>query len=161
VIYRKTIFVAAVITTSIWLTAPLLAQQPTLKSSGWGARMIMEPIIMAHGGFAATCNPRAAARAQWGVEQIEKAVSPIESQRAAFAELRAAAVKAVNSTVSACPREIPLTSGERLSFTKYRLEAILSALDAVAPAFAALYASLSDEQKARLDAGPRRWRWPR
>ncbi len=42
-----------------------------------------------------------------------------------------------------------------------RIAAILRAVTLVRPAFDAFYASLSDEQKARLDAGPRRWRWPR
>ena len=158
--YRRTTLVALGTTIFLVLTAPLMAQQPT-KASGWGAKMMMEPIIMAHGGFGAICNPRAAAQSQWGVEQIEKTVNPTESQRAAFNELRTAAVKATDLTAGACPREIPRTSGERLSFTKRRLEAILDAVKTIDPVFAKFYASLSDEQKVRLDAGPRRWRWPR
>jgi hypothetical protein len=158
--YRRTTLVALGTITFLVLTTPLMAQQLT-KELGWGAKMMMEPIIMAHGGFAAICNPRTAARAQWGVEQIEKTVNPTESQRAAFDELKAAAVKAADLTAGTCPREIPQTSGERLSFTKRRLEAILDAVKTIDPVFAKFYATLSDEQKVRLDAGPRRWRWPR
>jgi len=40
------------------------------------------------------------------------------------------------------------------------MEAMLQAIKTVRPAFEVLYVSLSDEQKARLDAaGPRRWGW--
>jgi hypothetical protein len=158
--YRRAILVALEITISLMLTVPLMAQQPT-KESGWGAKVMMEPIIMAYGGFAAICHPRAAAQSQWGVEQIEKTVNLTESQRAAFDELKAAAVKAIDLTIGACPREIPRASGERLSFMKRRLEAILEAVKTIDPVFAKFYASLSDEQKVRLDAGRRRWRWPR
>jgi hypothetical protein len=142
------------------LTAPLAAQQLT-KNSGWGARMILEPVILAHGGFGSLCNSRAAARSQWGAEQIEKVVQPTESQRVAFDELKAAAAKATDLSAGACPREIPKFSSERLSFMKRRLEATLAAVKTVEPPFAAFYAALGDEQKARIDAGPRRWRWPR
>jgi hypothetical protein len=151
--------VALVSTIFLLVSAPLLAQQPA-KRSGWGAKVMMEPIILAHGGFATICNPRAAARAIWGADQIEKTVNLTESQRVAFDELKATAVKATDLKVGACPREIPGTSSERLSFTKLRLEAILEAVKTIDPVFAKFYASLSDEQKVRLDAGPRRWRWP-
>jgi LTXXQ motif family protein len=155
-----TSFVAMSVATLLVLAGPSMAQQAT-KDVGWGARVMMEPIILAYGGFAALCNPRAAARAQWGVEQIEKAVKPTEAQRAAFNELKAAAAKATSLTPGACPQGIPRTSRERLSFTARRIEAILEAIKTVAPAFATFYDSLGDEQKAQIDAGPRRWRWAR
>ena len=121
--------------------------------------MMMEPVIMAHGGFNALCNPRAAAKAQWGADQIEKAVNPTAAQRVAFDELKAAAVRATSLAAGACPRAIPQTSDQRLLFTMRRLEAIVEAIKTVAPAFDTFYTSLSDEQKGRIDAGPRRWRW--
>jgi hypothetical protein len=123
--------------------------------------MMMEPIVIAYGGFSASCNPRATARAQWGAEQIEKAVNPAESQRAALNDLKAAAAKAMDLTASVCPREIPRTSSERLSFTERRLAAIAEAVKTIGPPFAAFYDSLSNEQRVRLDVGPRRWRWRR
>jgi hypothetical protein len=158
--YRTTTFAIAGTAVFLLLTMPLMAQQLS-GNFGWGARMVMEPIIMSYGGFAALCNLRAAARVEWTLEQIEKVVKPTESQTAAFAAVKAAAVKAIDLRSGACPREIPRTSSERLSFTKRRLEAILEAVKTVEPPFVSFYASLSDEQKARLDAGPRRWRWPR
>ena len=60
----------------------------------------------------------------------------------------------------ACPGDVPRSSTERLGFMEKRMEAMLQAIKTVRPAFDALYAALSDEQKARLDsAGPRRWGW--
>jgi hypothetical protein len=35
------------------------------------------------------------------------------------------------------------------------------AVKIVGEVFDTFYSSLSEEQKVRLDAGPRRWRWPK
>jgi hypothetical protein len=141
-------------------SAPATSQSPP-KPSAWGARTIMEPIIVAHGGFSAVCNPRAVAVASRNVDQIDKLVGPTGPQRAALDELRTAVSKASEVGSAACPREIPRGSGERLAFTEQRLAALLAALKVVNPAFEAFYATLNAEQKAKLDAGPSRWRWRR
>jgi len=141
-------------------SAPLLAQ--TLpRGAGWGATMVIEPLIIAHGGFSALCNPRAAEQAGWGVDQIEKAVSPTGPQQAALAELRTAVTKAADTSTGVCPAQIPRSAHERLAFLEKRLAALREAVHLVVPAFEAFHASLNDEQKARLDSGPRGWRWPR
>jgi len=140
--------------------APLLAQ--TLpRGSGWGATMVIEPVIIAHGGFSALCNPRAAAQAGWGVDQIEKLVNPTSPQQAALAELRAAVTKAADTSSGVCPAQIPSSAQERLVFLEKRLTALREAVHLVVPAFEAFHASLNNEQKTRLDSGPRGWRWPR
>jgi LTXXQ motif family protein len=138
-----------------------LSAQTLPRESGWGATMVIEPVIIAHGGFSALCNPRAAARAGWGVEQIEKAVSPTGPQLGALAELKTAVVKAADLGKGVCPAQIPKRSNERLTFLGQRLTALREAVHIIVPAFEAFHASLNDEQKARLDAGPRGWRWPR
>jgi hypothetical protein len=47
-----------------------------------------------------------------------------------------------------------------MAFMEKRMEAMLEAIKAVRPAFEAFYATMTDEQKARLDSvGPRRWGW--
>ena len=112
-------------------------------------------------GFRRSCNPRAASRAAWGVDQIEKLVSPTGPQQTALAELQAAVTKAADLGTGVCPTPIPRRSNERLAFLEQRLAALREAVHLVVPAFEAFHASLNDEQKARLDAGPRRWRWPR
>jgi hypothetical protein len=112
------------------------------------------------GRFAGPCDPSAAGLAGWRVDQIERVVRPTEAQRTALNDLRAASTKAAEALASACPHDVPGSSMERLNFMEKRMEAMLQAIKTVRPAFEALYASLSDEQKARLDAaGPRRWGW--
>jgi hypothetical protein len=141
-------------------SAPLLAQ--TLpRGSGWGATMVIEPVIIAHGGFSALCNPRAAAQAGWGVDQIEKLVSPTGPQQPALAELRTAVAKAADTSGGVCPAQIPRSAAERLVFLEKRLAALREAVHLVVPAFDTFHALLNDAQKARLDSGPRGWRWPR
>jgi hypothetical protein len=157
---RTHLFAAAGIVGLVLQPAPGLAQ--TLpRGAGWGATMVIEPVIIAHGGFSALCNPRAAAQAGWGVDQIEKLVSPTGSQQAALAELRAAVTKAADTSTGVCPAQIPRSAQERLVFLEKRLAALREAVHLVVPAFEAFHASLSGEQKARLDSGPRGWRWPR
>jgi hypothetical protein len=95
------------------------------------------------------------------VEQIEKLVSPTGPQQAALAELKAAVTKAADTSTGVCPAQIPRSSNERLAFLEKRLAALREAVHIVVPAFEAFHASLDDEQKAKLDAGPRGWRWPR
>jgi len=157
---RAQLFAAAGIVGLSLQPAPLLAQ--TLpRGAGWGATMVIEPVIIAHGGFSALCNPRAAAQAGWGVEQIEKLVIPTGPQQAVLDELKAAVTKAADTSAGVCPAQIPRSSHERLAFLEKRLAALQEAVHIVVPAFEAFHASLNDEQKAKLDAGPRGWRWSR
>src|SRR5215467_11270904 len=132
-----------------------LSAQTLPRGSGWGATMVIEPIVIAHGGFSALCNPRAAARAGWGVEQIEKTVIPTGAQQGAIEALKAAVNKAADLSKGVCPARIPQRSNERLAFLEQRLTALREAVHIIVPAFEAFHASLNDEQKMRLDAGPR------
>ena len=51
---------------------------------------------------------------------------------------------------AACPREFPASATGRLETMEKRLEAMLTAIKIVRPAFDAFYATLNDEQKARI-----------
>jgi hypothetical protein len=152
--------IAGVLLGLIVQPAPSLAQQPA-RGSAWAARMVMEPVVLAHGGFSARCNPRAARLASWGVDQIERAVRPTEPQRPLLNELKTAVTKAADLSNGECPPQIPRSSVERLVFQEKRVAALQQALRTIVPAFEAFQASLTDEQKVVLDSGPRRWRWSR
>jgi len=152
---------AALVIVSQLVQPTLVLAQTLPRGAGWGATIVIEPVIIAHGGFSALCNPRAAARAGWGVEQIEKAVSPTGPQQGALDALRAAVNRAADLSKGVCPARIPQRSNERLAFLDQRLAALREAVHIIVPAFEAFHAALDDEQKARLDAGPRGWRWPR
>jgi hypothetical protein len=107
------------------------------KPSGWGARIVLQPIIFAQGGFTALCNSRAAQLAGQSVDQIDRFITPTPSGA------------------------IPQNSQARLTFTEQRLAALHEAVNIVSVVFSALYASLNEDQRNRIDAGPPRWRWPR
>jgi hypothetical protein len=153
--FRRTIVAAA-------LTFALAASAQA-QPGGWGPGMMMGPGMMRGpgmwgGGFSGMCNPRFAGR----VDEIERAVKPTEAQQTVLKDLRAASAKAAETLTAACPNDLPRTSGERLAFMEKRMEAMLAAVKTVRPAFDAFYASLTAEQKDRLDAaGPRRWGWQR
>jgi hypothetical protein len=131
----------------------------------FGPGMMMGPGMMHGSGmwggrFSGPCDPGAAGLAGWRIDQIERVVRPTAAQSAALNDLRTASTKAAEALASACPREVPQSSTQRLDFMEKRMEAMLQAIKTVHPAFEALYASLNDEQKARLDSvGPRRWGW--
>ena len=171
----RSLLSAAALTVVISLSSSLAQGQPSGGGPGgmmggggpgWGPGMMMGPGMMhgrgMWGGRGGMCDPRFAGLAEWRIGQIERAVQPTDAQRAALNELRSASTKAAESLAAACPRDLPATSVARLELMEKRMEAMLASLKTVRPAFDAFYATLSDEQKARLDrAGPRRWGWDR
>jgi hypothetical protein len=131
------------------------------KPSGWGARTVLLPILSTHGGFNALCNPAAAQLAGRSVDQIDRFIAPTPAQRVHLEELKAALDKATDLTDGVCPDAIPQSSQARLAFMERRLGSLHEAVKSVSEVFDTFYASLTEEQKVRLDAGPGRWRWPR
>ena len=84
------------------------------KPSGWGATVVLEPLLLAHGGFTALCNPRATVRSGWGVERIERVLQLTDEQRSLLNELKAASARAADLSAGACPSKMPLNSAERI-----------------------------------------------
>ena len=78
-------------------------------------------------------------------------VRPTEAQGAALDKLDAAIQKAVETLNDACPNAIPQTPVGRLDVMQKRVEAMINAANTVRPALEEFYASLSDEQKAKLN----------
>lgn len=108
----------------------------------------------------AYCSPQAVGFGAWRLEQIDRIVKPDENQRKAFDQLRAASDKAAQSLSAACPTDVPQTASARLAFMETRIIVMLDAVKTVRPAFDAFYATLTAEQKTRLDASrPYRWGW--
>jgi hypothetical protein len=136
---------------------------PGGPGGGWGPGMMMGPGMMGwggRGGMGMLCDPRGAGLAEWRMERIERLVQPTEAQKAALAALRDASTKAAGQISAACPREFPASATARMELMEKRMETMLAALKTVRPAFDAFYATLTDEQKAKLDrGGPRNWGW--
>ena len=130
------------------------------RGHGWGRGMMMGPGMMGMGGMGAMCDPRGAGLAEWRMERIERLVNPTDAQRAALDNLRNASAKAAEIIAAACPRELPASATARLELMEKRLDAMQQAIKTVRPAFDAFYATLNDEQKARVNtSGPRHWGW--
>jgi hypothetical protein len=85
-----------------------------------------------------------------------------DAQRAKLDELKAASDKALDAMRTACPAKFPTGNVERMAAMEQRLEAMLAAVKTMRPALEAFYATLTDQQKARLDrsatSGPL-WGW--
>lgn len=86
------------------------------------------------------------------VERIAGAVQPNELQRTALDELASAWNAARDTIRAACPAQVPATAAERLGLMRERLEAMIKAIDAVAPPLAKFADLLDDHQKAKLEA---------
>lgn len=166
---RQRMIAAAVLIGSL-AVAPALAQPAGGGGPGvgWGRDMMMGPGMMGPGmmgrgsgrGMSWMCSPQGAGLAEWRKQRIEQLLKPTENQRKAMDDLQAASTKAAEIVTAACPREFPASAQARLELMEKRMEAMLTAIKTVRPAFDAFYATLTDEQKARLNsAGPRRWGW--
>jgi hypothetical protein len=85
-------------------------------------------------------------------DRIEQRVQPTEAQRAGFEELKSAAAAAADKLKVSCPSEPAQGPLRRLDTAEQRLDAMLDAVSAVRGPLMRFYDSLSDPQKARLDA---------
>ena len=99
----------------------------------------------------ANCSSEKAGISNLAVNRIEDMVRPTEAQGAALDKLDAAMQKAIEALNTACPNAIPQTPVGRLDVMQKRVEAMIEAANIVRPALEELYASLSDEQKAKLN----------
>jgi hypothetical protein len=109
-------------------------------------------------GSAAASNPTSpqaacsAAVKPWPTDQINSAVQPTAAQQPELAALQSAATQTAASIQATCPSANASTVPARLAAVSKRLQAMLQAVKKVAPALAAFYNALSDDQKAHFDA---------
>jgi hypothetical protein len=86
------------------------------------------------------------------IDQIQQALQPNDTQRAALDDLANASVKAAPSIKAACPTKVSLTAPDRLAAMQTRIQAMIAAVGIVQPPLDHFYGLLDDEQKARLTA---------
>ena len=101
---------------------------------------------------AQVCNERAATLTNWPIDKISQAVQPNAQQTSGLDRLTRATGRAIDILQAACPTQLPTTPTGRLAALQTRLEAMLRAVDTIAPALNAFYQSLNDEQRARFDS---------
>jgi len=85
------------------------------------------------------------------IERIKDAINPTGEQAAALQKLQDASGKAVSILEDACPNRTPRTPPGRLQAMDARLKAMLDAADTLKGPLDDFYASLRDEQKARVN----------
>lgn len=126
-----------------------------------GRGMMGSSWMMGHRAFGGMCNPAATGFAEWRTDRIAELVKLTDAQRASFDEFKAASIKSAEVMRNACRSEIPETIVGRTEAMEKRMDTMLQAIRAMRPSLEAFYATLSDEQKARLDSNYGRGRFSR
>ena len=88
------------------------------------------------------------------MDRLEKTLQPISEQQAVFDDLKAASAKATEIMKASCPTEIPATPIGRLEAVERRVDAMSQAVQVLRGPLDAFYASLTQEQKQRLQSLP-------
>jgi len=136
--------------------------QPYGLGSGATGRGMMGSWMMGSRNGGDACNSAATGFSLWRADRLAELINPTDAQRPKFDEFKAASAKAADITRDACLADIPETIIGRTEAMEKRMDAMLQAVRTVRPALEALYATLSDEQKARLDSHSHRgrfWHW--
>ena len=94
---------------------------------------------------------------EWPSAAIDQSVRPTDEQRRHLDALQNAAAKAADMLKTSCQPEEALTPPARLAATGQRLDVMLQAVKTVRVAMDDFYGSLTDEQKADLDAIGPQW----
>lgn len=103
-------------------------------------------------GSVQVCADQAQTLTNLPIDRIAQTVQPTPAQMGQLDALGRATARAVSILKAACPTRLPTTPTARLATMQSRLEAMLRAVETVGPALHAFYDSLTDEQRAKLDA---------
>jgi hypothetical protein len=142
---------SAVVFSSIIAVVPAVAQSS--DRSGASAQLtVLGPTMPRSGAGDLSCGAGPAGLGSWSADLIEQALSLDDTQRAKFNGLRAASQRAIQYLNESCPKNDAASPTGRVEVQERRLSAMLEAVRTVQPALDDFYATLSDEQKARLAA---------
>ena len=112
---------------------------------------ILGPAMLRSGTAELSCGTGPAGLGPWGVDRIEQTLNLTDAQLTKFGALKTASQRAIQYLNESCPKNDPVTPTGRLQGMERRLSAMLEAVRTVEPALDDFYASLSDEQKARMN----------
>jgi hypothetical protein len=90
--------------------------------------------------------------AGWPIDRIEQTITPTADQRALLDDFANASIQAAQTIKEACPTAIAFAPTGRLDAMESRIAGMVQAIRIVGPPLDKFYASLTDEQKARLNA---------
>jgi len=103
------------------------------------------------GSRAALCGQQTGGFVDLPVQRIEQVVQPTAQQHSAFDDLKKATQDAHDQLHSSCATAVPKSPQARLDTFETQLKAMADAIEAIQPSLKNFYASLSDDQKARLN----------
>jgi len=167
---RRNLLIASAAFALVTMTLTAIATAQPAEPRGdplWGPLMagpgmMMGPGVMGPATYGRICSPGAAGFAEWHIGRIARMIKATDAQKAKLDEFKAASDNALEMLRTACPTKFPATNVERMAAMERRLETMLAAVKTVRPALEGLYATLNDEQKARLDRSAmsgRLWGW--
>jgi hypothetical protein len=141
----------AVACSSIIAVAPAVAQ-PTQRSEASTSAQptVLGPAMLRPSDL--SCGAGPAGLGSWSVERIEQTLSLNDAQRAKLNGLKTASQRAIRYLNESCPKDDPAAPTGRLDALERRLSAMLEAVRTIQPTLDDFYATLTDEQKARLAA---------
>lgn len=85
------------------------------------------------------------------VDKIQQSLQLNDDQRAALNDLAGASARAADGIRASCPTSAPLTAPARLTVMQDRIQAMIAAVQTVQPPLEKFYATLNDDQKAKLN----------
>jgi hypothetical protein len=97
-----------------------------------------------------SCEEQSADLRKTPFDVIYRTVRPSERQRNALDTIRSAASDAANMLAATCPKGVAASPGEQLLALRHAIDALLGSRTTMHPALANFYASLDEEQKARI-----------
>ena len=104
------------------------------------------------GQVAQMCGDDTREVAGWPIERIQQLIMPTDAQRTGLDDLANASVRAAQIIKTACPTSVAFTPTGRLAAMQQRIEAMAQAVDVVRSPLEKFYGTLTDEQKAQLNA---------
>jgi LTXXQ motif family protein len=114
---------------------------PVVQTSGFG-------LAVAH--MIRACEEQSIELRKMPFDVIARTVRPSEPQQNALDTIRTAVSDAANMLAATCPKDIPAMPSERLDALRHAIDALLESRTTMHPALANFYASLDEEQKARI-----------
>jgi hypothetical protein len=143
----------AVVFSSIMAVAPAVAQ-PSHRDGVSAAPQatVLGPAMSRLGTGGLSCGAGPAGLGSWSADRIEQTLSLNGAQLAKFNDLKTASQRAIHYLNESCPRNDPASPTAHLEALERRLSAMLEAVRTIEPALDDFYATLTDEQKARLAA---------
>jgi len=114
---------------------------PLVQASGFG-------LAVAH--MIRACEEQSVELRKTPFDVISRTVRPSERQQNALDTIRSAISSAADMLAATCPKDIPAMPSERLDALRHTIDALLESRATMHPALANFYASLDEEQKARI-----------